>query len=163
VRTVQEIGGLDAHLFVYDEDADWCLRAKRTGLKTLVVTAAHAYHDVPRGKFQPRHVYYLTRNRLVIAKRHEYLSHIFDGAVMKWVAVRAWTIMWANHDLAFSCSFAFWAAVFDFLRNRMGECPASFNRPPHEFMEAQIRRRLRVTWLWQSARRAKTALVRIFS
>jgi GT2 family glycosyltransferase len=65
---------LDDGLFMYYEDVDWSLRAVRDGWRLLVAPEALVVHDVPRegGRrvFSDAAVYYMTRNRLLVARRH---------------------------------------------------------------------------------------------
>lgn len=70
---VRRLGPLDERLFMYAEDVDWSLRARRDGWKILVVPAARVVHGVARAagrrRFSPLAVYLLTRNHLALARR----------------------------------------------------------------------------------------------
>jgi len=70
---IEECGPLDASLFMYFEDVDWSLRAQAAGWRTLLVPAARVVHDVEfahgRRVFSPLAVYFMTRNRLLLARR----------------------------------------------------------------------------------------------
>jgi GT2 family glycosyltransferase len=73
VESVRRIGLPDASLFLYLEDVEWSLRARASGERVIVVPAARVRHAVARrdGRrvFAPRAVYYIVRNRLVLAGR----------------------------------------------------------------------------------------------
>ncbi len=70
----QELQPLDRGFFLYYEDVDWSLRAARRGWELLVVPDAVVTHDVPRAAgrrvFSDDAVYYMTRNRLLLAREH---------------------------------------------------------------------------------------------
>ena len=70
---VRECGPPDETLFMYYEDVEWSLRTRTRGWEAVVVPRAVVYHDVDRHgarrRFSPRAVYYLTRNRLLLARR----------------------------------------------------------------------------------------------
>lgn len=70
---VRELAPLDAGLFMYYEDVDWSLGALAAGWRLLVVPAAELVHDVPRERgrrvFSDAAIYYMTRNRLLVARR----------------------------------------------------------------------------------------------
>ncbi len=154
-RTVELIGGFDERLFVYDEDIDWCLRGRQVNLESVVVAHAAAYHDVPRGKFNPRLVYYRTRNRLTVAKRFGYIASIWNREVLRWILSSIVRMMLVGDDLAWSCAFAFGLAVLDFLRNRGGKCPRAFEQANDAYPEARARRAIQKTRAWQVARHLK--------
>ncbi len=72
-EVVDTCGVPDERLFMYLEDVDWCLRGRQRGWRSLVVPGARAGHDVERRDrrrvFSARAVYYVTRNRLLVARR----------------------------------------------------------------------------------------------
>lgn len=68
----KSIGFFDDRLFIYYEDADFCMRAKKAGFSFAFVQKAHVYH---RGSAttivgSPLHTYYNTRNRLIFLERY---------------------------------------------------------------------------------------------
>ena len=70
---ILEQGPPDHALFMYYEDVDWCLRALASGWRLLVVPGAVVEHDVEsihgRRRFSDLAVYYMVRNRLLVAER----------------------------------------------------------------------------------------------
>jgi len=70
---VRELSPLDDGLFMYYEDVDWSLRAVDAGWRLLVVPGAEVIHDVHRERgrrvFSDATVYYMVRNRLLVARR----------------------------------------------------------------------------------------------
>ncbi len=72
-RAIREIGGLDEDFFLYHEDTDWSVRARKAGYAIMYAPAAKVYHKVSRTASalgSPKILYYDTRNVLLLAKRH---------------------------------------------------------------------------------------------
>lgn len=75
VRTVaaREIGLLDERYFLYFEDAEWSVRARRRGWTNVVVRAGQVWHKVSRstgGTANPAVRFYYLRNRYLFMKTH---------------------------------------------------------------------------------------------
>ena len=68
-RLIEEIGNLDEKYFLYFEDTDWALRAKRAQWKLLYNPKAKIWHKSSLG-MRPITSYYFTRNRLLLTKKH---------------------------------------------------------------------------------------------
>jgi GT2 family glycosyltransferase/glycosyltransferase involved in cell wall biosynthesis len=66
----RRVGFLDEDYFFSFEDLDFCLRARRSGFRILLVPDAIAYHEGGRsiGRRSPRRVYFATRNHLRLAQ-----------------------------------------------------------------------------------------------
>lgn len=63
------IGLLDERYYLYLEDVDFCLRAKRHGFRIVFVPSSVLWHigaGSSGGAGNPLHEYYITRNRLLI-------------------------------------------------------------------------------------------------
>ncbi len=63
---------VDPDLFMYCEDTDFCLYGRSQGYRCVVATRAVVYHGLSKshgGAGNPNAYYYITRNRLLIAKR----------------------------------------------------------------------------------------------
>lgn len=70
-RVFEQAGLLDEDYFFSFEDLDFCLRARRRGLQTVLAGHAVAYHEGGRsldGR-SPRRHYYAARNHLLLASR----------------------------------------------------------------------------------------------
>lgn len=70
---LRRVGGFDERLFMYAEDCDLCLRLQAAGYRTVAVRDAHAWHyhreewgALPR----PHQLFYETRNRLYLVRKH---------------------------------------------------------------------------------------------
>ena len=69
---VRAHGAFDERYHLYCEDADWCVRAQRAGLRTVEVTNARLWHKGygSSGKGSPLKTYYGLRNRLLFIDEH---------------------------------------------------------------------------------------------
>jgi hypothetical protein len=69
-RALEEVGLLPERYFMYYEETDWCLRARRAGWNAMVQPRARALHLKRSGVLVPAPyaVYYLTRNRFFFAR-----------------------------------------------------------------------------------------------
>ena len=63
---IKDIGLFDEDFFVYFEDVDLCLRARKSGWTTVLVPSAISYHfhSATYGKHSPEKMYYIVRNLL---------------------------------------------------------------------------------------------------
>lgn len=69
----EKIGLLDDAYYLYLEDLDFCLRAKRAGFRLLYVPSSIIWHvnaGSSGGAGNELHEYYLTRNRLIVGARY---------------------------------------------------------------------------------------------
>lgn len=72
-QTFNEIGLLDEDFFLTYEETDWCYRARAKGHQCIVVPEAKLWHKVSSsfgGADSPIVNYFITRNKLLWAKRH---------------------------------------------------------------------------------------------
>jgi hypothetical protein len=78
-EVVEKIGGLSEDYFLYYEDVDFSLRAKKAGYKCLYVPESVIYHKVSRSTKpgSPSYIYYHTRNGLVLSKRNGSITSVF--------------------------------------------------------------------------------------
>jgi hypothetical protein len=83
-REVIEKGGFfDPAYFMYYNDIDLCIRARRMGFDFVVVPSSKIWHKAERafgGSLSPRTIYYTTRNRLILIKKYAtFLQKITSG------------------------------------------------------------------------------------
>jgi len=72
-ETIKIVGLFDEKFFLTHEDVDWCLRAKRLGLKCIFVPEAHVWHKCSvsfGGGESPAYKYFLTRGKLLWARKN---------------------------------------------------------------------------------------------
>jgi GT2 family glycosyltransferase len=134
IDTARRIGPFDERYFMYLEDVEWCLRARRMGVQTWYTPEARLWHDVSLTARQvdARHLrYYFARNYYLLAFQHGGL------------AGRAWATSRLAITLAKSCLrslfFASYRrdslyhsqtrAILDFLRGRFGPAPYPVDNP----------------------------------
>ena len=70
---IDKVGLLDERFFLYWEDSDWGLRAKKAGFRCLVVPAAKIWHKVSAsagGNDSPLKAYYKTLGHLLFLDLH---------------------------------------------------------------------------------------------
>ncbi|WNH09628.1 glycosyltransferase family 2 protein [Thalassobellus suaedae] len=66
--------------FLYFEETEWCLRAKKQGFEVVVNPNAISYHK--SSEKTKKYHYYMTRNRLLLAKTEpEYYSQTLKALV----------------------------------------------------------------------------------
>jgi len=71
-RVIEKIGGLDAHFFMYWEDVDYSLRARRSGFQLLQVPSALVLHKISQsigGSENPDAYYYMQRNCYFVSSK----------------------------------------------------------------------------------------------
>lgn len=76
-QVIEKIGLLDEDFFMYYEDIDWSLSARKAGYRVVVAPAAHIWHKVSRSavKMGASAIhYYHIRNALLLAKKHAPIS-----------------------------------------------------------------------------------------
>lgn len=68
----ERVGLFDEDYFLYYEDSDFCLRAKKEGFKVVFIPEAVVYHANAKSTTlgSPLQDYYITRNRMLYAKKH---------------------------------------------------------------------------------------------
>jgi len=70
---IRNVGMFDTKFFLYLEDFDWCIRTRNAGYKIVCVPSALMWHKGTASggnKYTPRSVYYNTRNRFLLARKH---------------------------------------------------------------------------------------------
>ena len=118
VRTsvLQEVGFFDESLFLYFEDVEWSLRARRAGHRILFVPEAKVGHRVSLaagGEHSPLILYYETRNHLEVCRRHAPLGRAASSrraamviavhlrqalrSTARWSAIKATVAGWRDY------------------------------------------------------------------
>lgn len=67
IEVIKKIGFFDDNFFLYYEDADYCMRAKKKGFKIYYVPEAIVHHENAKssGLGSPLQDYFITRNRML--------------------------------------------------------------------------------------------------
>ena len=82
IDVLRKIGYLDDSYFMYCEDTEYCLRAKKAGIEIRYIHDAKLYHKVGRtsgGEESSFCLYYMTRNRFRYL--HDYRDYFFFTAI----------------------------------------------------------------------------------
>ena len=71
-RVIKEVGPMHEDYFLYYEEYDWCQRVKNAGYQIYYCGPSKIYHkeSISTGEDSPLKTYYLTRNRLLFARRN---------------------------------------------------------------------------------------------
>jgi hypothetical protein len=121
-RQVWERAGLiDESFFLYYEETDWCVRARRLEIPSVAVPGSCVWHEAGAsgGRTSPSITYYMTRNALWFLKRNRtgrrQVMPLFR------VALRAhWYMLGDLRRGQTDRAVARAQGVFDFLRGRTG-------------------------------------------
>jgi GT2 family glycosyltransferase len=80
LKTLRDIGKFREDFFLYYEEAEWCLRAKKHGWHIVNNSDAVVYHKSSNKGF--RYHYFMARNRIFLAKvLRQYLMRSFEVEV----------------------------------------------------------------------------------
>lgn len=129
-EVADRIGPFDERYFLYLEDVDWCLRARRKGIPVWFVPEAQLWHDVSRTTRQvdSRDLrYYYVRNYYMLVFRHGGpIGRVWASAriaiTLLKTCVRSVLSSAHRRDSAYQSQTR---AIFDFLRHRFGKAPYS--------------------------------------
>lgn len=71
-KVIEKIGLMPEEYFLYFEDAEWCLKARKAGFDCRVVSEARIGHIVSKNtqEYSFSYIYYHYRNGLLLAKRN---------------------------------------------------------------------------------------------
>lgn len=71
-EVIDKIGLMPEDYFLYYEDVDWNLKAKKAGYLSVIIPKSKIWHKVSRSAKQdsPSYIYYHSRNGLLLAKRN---------------------------------------------------------------------------------------------
>jgi GT2 family glycosyltransferase len=93
---IEKIGSLDPSYYMYGEDADWCLRARKAGFGILYVPGARVWHKVSLsagGEFSATKLYEKTKSNLLLFSTHARPYHwitipLFSLFYVLWLFVK---------------------------------------------------------------------------
>jgi GT2 family glycosyltransferase len=121
VEMIRQVGMLDPRFFMYFEEVDWCLRARRRGFEIWHLPQAKVWHAVSAslGEDSAAVHYYMTRNRLLLLQK----NRGFPAALMVLGTEYFRSFAVAGLRRERSRSRALWLAMTDFISQRFGEKP----------------------------------------
>ena len=117
------MGVLDERFFMYWEETEWCLRAKKAGWNIFCVPRAKVWHKGVQRDYNPNPsvTYYTTRNRLLTLSKHQAPFHVNAlawGRIIRtltsWTIKPKWRSKLAHRD-------AMWRGVRDFIKGSWGQ------------------------------------------
>jgi GT2 family glycosyltransferase len=123
-EVIRKIGMLDERFFLYWEDVDWGLRAKKAGFKNLVIPSAHIWHKISSssgGVDSIIRVYHRTRSHLLMVKLHmpETLPKLYG----KFIRDIAWLLLKSKDRDRIRKAQAYMAAIIDYHRGKSDRGP----------------------------------------
>lgn len=122
--TIEKIGLLDERFFLYWEDVDWGLRAKKAGFKNVVIPAAHIWHKVSvssGGMDSLIRVYHKTRSHLLMARLHA--PKVLPKIHVQFIRDIAWLLFKSKDVNRFKKAHAFIAAIRDYHMGKTDKGP----------------------------------------
>ena len=78
-QALEDVGLLDPRFFMYFEDAEWCVRARRRGYRIRYTPASVINHHVSASTKidSPLYLYFTMRNKLLLVRMHAPGKSIF--------------------------------------------------------------------------------------
>jgi len=118
-EVIKKIGLISEDYFLYYEDTDWCVRAKRAGWRSLVIPQSKIYHKVSRStqEFSYPYIYYHSRNGLMFAER--FGSKVGAYLFSFWIAAKQLIKMSTHYKREWAKPVL--RGVWDFWRNKKGK------------------------------------------
>jgi hypothetical protein len=119
---IEQTGMFDERLFIYYEETEWCLRARRAGWRLVHVPQAKLWHKGVRRDYRPNpsFTYYMTRNRFLMLAKHHAPPSVWLAATTQtlrtltsWTLKPKWRAKREHRD-------AMWQGAIDFLQGRVG-------------------------------------------
>lgn len=141
-KVCEEVGLLDENYFLYVEEVDWCVRARKHGFKILFVPTSIIFHKLSAtvskiGPWETVYNYYNTRNFLYLTKKSFSFPkrefYLFQSIARKVISERANLIrillqMVQNDKRITVFDYPVLFGIRDFLVNRMGEAHYFYER-----------------------------------
>lgn len=117
---VENVGMMTEIYFLYYEEHDWAEMVKRAGYKIYYQPKSHILHkeSVSTGKFSPLKTYYISRNRILFARRNFKPFQLFISLLFQcFVSIPKNTLMFIIKR-EFEHLRAFWRAISWNLTNK---------------------------------------------
>lgn len=122
----RELGLLDERMFMYCEELDFCLRARRAGHGCYYEPESVIRHRVSRsmgGAYRPLFYYYQVRNLMEVYRKHLGAERLSMTTARLWyhlVFQQSQTMLRAHREGAGPYIAAIWLGFVDFMRGRFG-------------------------------------------
>lgn len=118
-RVIDEVGMMTEIYFLYYEEHDWAEMIKRAGYKVFYQPKSYILHkeSLATGKFSPLKTYYISRNRIVFARRNFKPFQLFVSLLFQvFISIPKNTITFIVKR-QFEHLKAFWKAIYWNLSN----------------------------------------------
>jgi GT2 family glycosyltransferase len=109
---VQKIGFMDPQYFMYYDEIDYCIRAKRSGFSVWMVADAKVWHKISATvkKYSGLKEYYITKNRLIFLKKFQTRRQriiFYAWFTLVWFPYNSITLLWSSSKLPLIKSFLY--------------------------------------------------------
>lgn len=123
---IKQIGLIDERFFLYKEEAEWCLRARKSGWRVTNIPSAKIWHKGVQREYRPKPyvTYYKTRNWFLLLSTHHAPLSVHLGAWLQSIrTIISWTIRpkWRGKRAHRN---AMVLGMKDFLLHRWGQMPS---------------------------------------
>ncbi len=123
---IKQIGLIDERFFLYKEEAEWCLRARKSGWRVTNIPSAKIWHKGVQREYRPKPyvTYYKTRNWFLLLSTHHAPLSVYLGAWLQSIrTIISWTIRpkWRGKRAHRN---AMVLGMKDFLLHRWGQMPS---------------------------------------
>lgn len=131
-EVMEKAGLLDEQFFAYYDDADWGVRCRAGGLRTVLYPKKLARHKVSNstgGSFSPSVYFYLFRNRLFFMRKHgSFLRKLqFSFCYVRDSYKKYKSLLKDNErERAMAVIDAFWSALHNCVREKRLSMPEKF-------------------------------------
>ncbi len=119
---IRRIGSFDPQLFLYCEDLDLSIRARRAGFRILFVPASVVHHEVTAEPHRrSRAIYYSTRNLIELTRKHAAWYQWFSlgpSFLVRWLGFFAAVALVQRQP---RYAMALWRGMADSARGILGE------------------------------------------
>lgn len=112
-RVVDHVGKMTEIYFLYYEEHDWAAHIKKAGYKIYYQPQSYILHkeSLSTGKFSPLKTYYISRNRLLYARRNFKPEHLFVSLLFQvFISIPKNTLVFLFKK-QFKHLNAFWKAI----------------------------------------------------
>jgi len=122
-KALEDVGLLEKSYFIYFEDSDWSIRARRLGYRVIYNPRAKLLHKVSLSTSvdSPFYLYFMTRNKILFVRKH---SHKFSWIIHLPYFINYYGRYILKHSLrmrSLRSTYAIIAGIVDGLRNFTGE------------------------------------------
>lgn len=123
-EVIEKVGILDGRFFLYWEDVDWGVRAKKAGVRSLVVRTSKIWHKASissGGPDSPLKIYHKTRSHLLMARLHA--ERAMSGIVIGFFFDALWLLFKSSNTNRVRKARAYVRGILDFYLGRLSKGP----------------------------------------